>query len=443
MGAPSPDSDTKGQLTGQAASQDSAEYENASPALTQGGPEKDDPTTAPEDKREYPSKLAQILILGPVTLTYFLFFLDLAVLSTATPAITTEFNSLVDVGWYGYRSVQLRILLLTKTSRYGGAYQLGSSALQPLTGKIFRHFSIKASFFVFQTIKYFIECWGLTRIPPQWTYMTFFSIFMIGSLLCGAAQSSTMFIIGRTIAGIGSSGISNGSLTIIAAVLPPGAQAQVMGINIGFGQLGLALGPIIGGCFTDFVSWRWCFYINLPIGAGVAILLLLFNIPEPEVKPPARQVLGTAIKALDLPGFALISPAAVMFLLGLQFGGNEYAWSSSVVIGLLVGAGATLVVFLVWEYRQGDGAMVPFSMLTHRIIWSAAGNMFFLLASILIADFYIAIYFQGVLNDSPLMSGVHMLPTTLGIVMFTMISAILSKYPLEISAFPISKIMDG
>lgn len=267
------------------------------------------------------------------------------------------------------------------------------------------------------------------RRQSQWTYMTFFTIFMIGSALCGAAQSSAMFIIGRTIAGIGSSGISNGSLTIIAAILPPGAQAQVMGINIAFGQLGLALGPIIGGCFTDYVDWRWCFYINLPIGAFVAVLLLLFKIPEPEAKLPAIQVLGTAIKSLDLPGFALISPAAVMFLLGLQFGGNEYAWSSSVVIGLLVGAGATFVVFLVWEYRQGDGAMVPFSMLTHRVIWSAAGNMFFLLASILIADFYIAIYFQGVLDDSPLMSGVHMLPTTLGIVMFTMISGILSKLP--------------
>ncbi|KAH6853170.1 major facilitator superfamily-domain-containing protein, partial [Chaetomium sp. MPI-CAGE-AT-0009] len=199
-------------------------------------------------------------------------------------------------------------------------------------------------------------------------------------------------------------------------------QARFMGVNMGLGQLGLALGPIVGGLFTQYVSWRWCFYINLPIGGVVGILLLLFRIPEHDGKPPAREVLGTAIKSLDLPGFMLISPAAVMFLLGLQYGGNEFAWNSSVVIGLLVGAAAIFVVFLFWERRQGDDAMVPFAMLKHRIIWSAAGNMFFLMASILVADFYLAIYFQAVHDDSPLMSGVHMLPTTLGIVLFTMIS---------------------
>lgn len=122
----------------------------------------------------------------------------------------------------------------------------------------------------------------------------------------------------------------------------------------------------------------------------------------------------------------LISPAAVMFLLGLQYGGNQYAWNSSVVIGLLVGAGVIFALFLVWEYRQGDGAMMPFAMLKHRIIWSAAGNLFFLLGSILIADFYLAIYFQAIHNDSPLMSGVHMLPTTIGMVLFTMTSGTMS-----------------
>ncbi|KAK1087425.1 hypothetical protein LTR48_002593 [Friedmanniomyces endolithicus] len=315
------------------------------------------------------SRIARILILVPVILTYFLWFLDLAVISTATPAITSEFNSLVDVGWYG------------------GAYQLGSSAFTPLTGKLF----------------------------PQWTFLTFFFIFEVGSVLCGAAQSSAMFIVGRTIAGIGCSGISTGALTIISAVLPGKAQAQVLGIAQGLGQIGLAVGPIIGGALTDYASWRWCFYINLPAGAVVGILLLRFHIPEPEPKKPAREVLGTAVKSLDLPGFALISPAVIMLLLGLQFGGNEHPWSSSVVIGLLCGAAVTF----------GDEAMVPFALLTNKIIWSAAGNMAFVLASILVADFYLSIYFQAVHNDSPLMSGVHLLPTCLGIVLFTIISGVM------------------
>ena len=153
---------------------------------------------------------------------------------------------------------------------------------------------------------------------------------------------------------------------------------------------------------------------------------MLFRIPEPEAKQPAREVLGTAIKSLDLPGFALISPAVVMLLLGLQFGGNEYPWNSSVVIGLIVGAAATFVGFLFWERRQGDEAMVPFALLTNKVIWSAAGNMAFVLASILVADFYLSIYFQAVNDDSPLMSGVHLLPTCLGLVIFTIISGVMS-----------------
>jgi hypothetical protein len=116
-----------------------------------------------------------------------------------------------------------------------------------------------------------------------------------------------------------------------------------------------------------------------------------------------------------------------MFFLGLQFGGNQYPWNSSVVIGLLVGAAATFAVFLVWESHQGDGAMVPFAMLKHRVIWSAAMTLFFSLSSILMADYYLAIFFQAVRDDSPLMSGVHMLPTTLGLIAFTMVSGSMSK----------------
>ncbi|OJJ43509.1 hypothetical protein ASPZODRAFT_74146 [Penicilliopsis zonata CBS 506.65] len=360
-----------------------AETNANQPLETQDGAEMSASSDDGEPKHEYPSGLAVAFILISVTLAYFLFFLDLAVISTASPSITSQFNSLVDVGWYG------------------GGYQLGSAALQPLSGKIYSRFSIK------------------------WTFFVFFLIFEVGSAICGAAQSSAMFIAGRVIAGMGSAGVANGAVTTISAILPVQKQALFMGLNMGMGQLGLATGPIIGGAFTTNVSWRWCFYINLPLGAAVGAFLLFNTIPEPKPKDPPLQILRSVIKELDLIGFLLVCPAVVMFLLGLQFGGNEYAWDSPVVIGLIIGGAATFAVFLVWEWRQGDDAMVPLAMLKHRVIWSAAATMFFSLSSVLVADFYIAIYFQSIGDDTPLMSGVHMLPITLGIVLFTMVSGTL------------------
>ncbi|KAK5731433.1 hypothetical protein LTR17_011395 [Elasticomyces elasticus] len=150
-------------------------------------------------------------------------------------------------------------------------------------------------------------------------------------------------------------------------------------------------------------------------------LCLVFNdIPEATVKSPWQHVLGTAVKTLDLVGFALISSATIMLLLALQCGGNQYVWGSSVVIGLLSGAAAVFVLFLFWEHRQGDGAMIPFAFLRSPIVRSASLTQFLALGGILIGDFYLAIFFQVVRNDSPLMSGVHLLPVALGLVIFTL-----------------------
>ncbi|KAI0160958.1 MFS general substrate transporter [Hypoxylon sp. FL1284] len=336
-----------------------------------------------EHEREYVWGIKLFVIMIPTTLVYFLLMLDSSIVSTAIPSITSDFNSLLDVGWYG------------------GAYQLASSAFQPLSGKIYTYFSTK------------------------WSFLVFFFVFEVGSAVCGAAQSSAMFIVGRAIAGLGSSGLMNGALTMVAAVLPPHRQPMVMGVNVGLGQVGIACGPLVGGAFTEYVSWRWCFYVNLPIGAVVAILLLFVHIPEAAPKPPVRQILGTAVQSLDLQGFCLVAPAAIMFFLALQWGGNRYAWDSSTVIGLFVGAGVTFILFLVWERRRGEEAMMPIFMIKKRIIWSASGTMFFFMGVLFVANYYLPIYFQAVKDDSAVMSGVHILPTIVGQIIFAMSSGVL------------------
>lgn len=356
------------------------------------------------DKHEFPTGVKLFSILLGVIVSFFLLFLDMAIISTATPAITSEFDSLTDIGWYA------------------GAYQLASAAFQPLSGKIYRYFSLKVSRWRLKETRHLAY---LTFI--KWSFIAFFFIFEVGSALCGAAQSSSMFIIGRAVAGLGSSGLFTGALTTVSNVIPLQKQPLYQGINFGIGQLGLACGPILGGAFTTNVSWRWCFYINLPLGAVVGACLLFNDIPEAAVKPPWRKVVGTALRSLDLVGFALIGPASIMFLLALEYGGNQYAWNSSVVIGLLVGAAAILAVFAVWEYRQGDEAMIPFAMLKSPVIRAAAITQFIRLGGTLIADFYLAIFFQAILNDSPLLSGVHMLPATLGMVFFTLLTGALMQ----------------
>lgn len=164
------------------------------------------------------------------------------------------------------------------------------------------------------------------------------------------------------------------------------------------------------------------FYINLPVGGLVAVLLVFLSIPEQIPKPKGLKSVATVLGNLDLIGFALFAPAAIMFLLALQYGGSTYPWNSATIIGLFVGAGVTFIIFMLWEYRVGDKAMIPYSILTIRTVWASCVTYGFLAALLICGSYYLPIYFQAIKNTSPMISGVDILPSIIS----QMISAILS-----------------
>ncbi|KAJ5219112.1 uncharacterized protein N7498_001211 [Penicillium cinerascens] len=345
-------------------------------------------TESPKDEeRKYLTGIKLFMVISGVTLVFFLVLLDISIIVTAIPVITTHFHSLEDLGWYG------------------SSYQIASACLQPLSGRVYTNFKTK------------------------WTFLTFFFIFELGSLLCGLATSSKMLIVARAVAGLGSSGLMNGSLTIVSSSVPLHKSPALIGIMMGFSQLGVVFGPLIGGAFTEYTSWRWCFYINLPIGALVAVLLIFVEIPDQGKKPSIKSAMDTILHKLDLVGFVLFAPAAIQLLLALEYGGSKHPWGSATVIGLFCGAAGTFALFLYWEYRHGDRAMIPLSMVAKRTVWSSCLVMVSLFAMVLSAAYYLPVYFQAIKNETPLMSGVYMLPSILSQLAFAVISgALIGKF---------------
>lgn len=252
-----------------------------------------------------------------------------------------------------------------------------------------------------------------------------------------------MLIIGRAIAGIGVSGSQNGAFTIVAASVPLEKRPALIGMLMGGSQLGLVIGPLIGGALTEYTSWRWCklswrrdvtsklantvlgFYINLPVGGVAALLTLLVQIPDQRVRP-GESFIKILRSKFDFIGFFIFAPCIVMFLLALQYGGVDYPWESATVIGLFCGGGATLLVFVLWERHVGDDAMIPLSVIRQLEVWTACLTMLFLFTTVFVTSYYLPIYFQSVKDASPFTSGVNLLPGIVSQLAFAIFSGILS-----------------
>ncbi|KAA8651449.1 uncharacterized protein ATNIH1004_000332 [Aspergillus tanneri] len=245
----------------------------------------------------------------------FLVSLDTTIISTAIPQITDEFKSTADVGWYG------------------AAFLLGSAVTQAPWGKLYGFFNIK------------------------WTYLLSLLTFELGSLLCALSHNSPTLIIGRAIAGVGGSGIGSGIYTILGVCVPPRRRPMLIGITGLAFLLASFAGPVIGGEFTSNVTWRWCFWINLPIGgATFAVILFLFRSPSPpaNMKTSGKEI----IFQLDILGIITLTGALLCFLLGLEWGVGK-SWHNKDVIGCLIGFPILAGLFITNELFWDDRAMIP------------------------------------------------------------------------------------
>ena len=287
-----------------------------------------------EEDVEYPSGPKLILIIVSLCLSVFLVALDQTIIAPALGKITDDFQSITDIGWYG------------------AAYLLTTTSLQPSYGKIYRYFSVK------------------------YTFLTAVFIFEAGSLLCALAPTSKAFIIGRALAGVGTAGLFSGAVVILSYTLPLRRRPAAFGLIGAMWGLASVAGPLLGGVFTDHATWRWCFYVNLPIG-GVAMGFIFLFLKIGRANNPEQLTLVQRILKLDLLGAGIFIPAIVCLLLALEWGGTEYPWNSSRIIGLFVGFGLMIIVFIGIQIWKGDDGTLPPRLFKNRNVLCAMLFAFF------------------------------------------------------------------
>ncbi|WP_019901081.1 MDR family MFS transporter [Salinispora arenicola] len=316
------------------------------------------------------------IVLFGLMIAMMLAMLDNMIVSTALPRIVGEFGGLDHFTW-----------VVT-------AYVLGTTVSTPIWGKLGDLFGRKSIF--------------LTSVV----------IFLVGSALCGMAGSKLLggpddgmaeLIAFRAVQGLGAGGLLVGVLAIIGDLVPPRERGRYQGMIAGIMAIALVAGPLVGGFITDHLSWRWAFYVNLPLG-GVALVLLVATLRLPRYRTEHRiDWLGAALLAVGITAMVLIT----------TWGGNEYAWRSPQIVGLVGLAVAALAVFAVVELRAVE-PILPLKLFANRNFALISAIGFLLGFAMFGAMSFLPLYQQTVQGASATESGLLLLPLMFGMLVVSL-----------------------
>lgn len=267
--------------------------------------------------------------------------------------------------------------------------------------------------------------WGKISLifGRKYTMIVGIVLFEGGSLVCALANSMDMLIGGRVLAGVGGGGIQVMVFVIISEIVTIDKRGMVQGlVGAAFGMASV-VGPLVGGAFTSHVSWRWCFYINLPIG-GVALCLIwyLFN------PPPPQGNLKEKLLKIDYIGTVLLSAGLVLVLLALTFGSTDKPWDGGLVIAFFVVGGGLIILFGLYNFLLSANPLIPGRVAKVPSVLAACITFFFVFSAFMSGVLYLSTYFQVVHHADAMHTGIDLLPMIIAVVLFSVtIGVLVSK----------------